>query len=753
MRLRGYLPILVMCAIGIGFLPAAESDGDVGKKLQEILANTPGEDLEPVWEIVEQLAAVGEAAVPALQDAAKDENCSKALAAAGALLRLGAQREGTQAIERLIFSEAAPLARRLEAAAFLGAAGGNYADARLRQWLTKGEALPEILQVELAKSLWRLTHGAEAQEHLRRIAAKGQSKAARAEAALGLAETECYAEVEETIGKLARQPGPLGERANALQNLHVKVRRENAGDDFAGRLVDEVVKKVRRFYAPDETDADEEKQLEPRELATAAVKAMLGSIDPFNDYLDEEDMREFAEQIHANYGGIGAFVGMREGRFTILTPMYDKPAYKAGLRSMDVVVKIDGKDIKDTKLNDIIKMLKGPPKTKVTLSVWRSGWRDPRDFVVERDIIEIPTVQAQILPGQIGYIRLNNFNEGDAQQNPPVLSSAEILARTLKEYQQAGVRGIILDLTNNPGGLLQSAVEVARLFLGGGKLIVYSKGREGVVPRQDFYAAGDPSYTGPLVVMVNDGSASASEIVAGALQEHKRCRLVGQKTFGKGSVQQLIPILSTRGATRIKLTIAKYYLPSGKCIHGPNKPSGGIKPDIEVKEPNLSFAEVDSRWKIRDSHAFDEWLEKHFKEFEKTLRDLAIFDDFNADRYPKFGEIFAEIKQKYPDLPLDREMVRKEMRYAILSYLKNNLGEPWHVDVEENPVLQHAILALGEVMPGGLPDEPLYQAIRQRIEAEQKKLAAAAAASPGQEGKGAPAGEEAENPLPTGVVE
>ncbi|MBN2712049.1 MAG: PDZ domain-containing protein, partial [Planctomycetes bacterium] len=480
----------------------------------------------------------------------------------------------------------------------------------------------------------------------------------------------------------------------------------------------EIMNKVRTNYAPDETDSEELDQLQAKALSNEAARALLGSIDPFNDYFDEDTLNDFREQLESSYGGIGAFVGMRNGWFTILTPMYNKPAYKAGLHSMDVITKIDGVDITKLRLNGIIKMLKGPPNTEVVVTVQRKGWDKPKEIAVVRDTIDIPSVYTQKLPGNIGYIKMTGFNEGNPREH--IKGTDDLLREALVEFNRDNVNGIILDLTNNPGGVLQTAVDVCRKFLDRGKLIVYSKGKPDVYPRRNYFTLdNDPLYDGPLVVMVNSGSASASEIVSGALKDHKRAVLVGTKTYGKGSVQQLIPLRTTHGLTRLKLTIAKYYLPNDECIH-----KKGIEPNVTVEEPEMTPNESEARWKIREDRDLQNWIEKNFAKYEQKLRELMAFDGFKAENYPEMDSLVKLFQEKYPKLVIDPEMVRKEFRYALRNYLRNNKGEDMPVDIEDNHILQYAIFKLGEMIPNGLPKLPIYEEVSKRV-AEEIKVAEA----------------------------
>ncbi len=716
--LRAFLACAVLLA---GVAQAA----DVDSILQSQAANPD----EPVWLAAQELGRVGvvgqenagNAVVdPRLYEAAADANRSvgERLAAAAALLRLGEQREGTVGVEQVVMASDVPMARRLEAAEILGKWGGEYATARLGIMLEAPD-VPERLRVELAYSLWKLSSRPQAYAVLEEIRQYGTSAQARAEATLALAQTDRYQSLRDEVKALADTPGTIGERAQNIMLINNRFSEEVRRDDFAVLLISEVIQKIRNFYAADDEDKDQAKRLEPRALAEASAQALLYSLDQFNDYMNEEDFTDFESQLKANYGGIGAWVGMRDGRFTVLTPMYDKPAYRAGLKPMDVIDRIDDVELKDMKQNDIIKLLKGPPNTTVRVRVYRQAWKEPREVAVRREIIEIPSVKYQMLPGQIGYIRINSFNDGDPYRK--VKGTAGLVKDALTRLKRNGAKGLVLDLSNNPGGVMVSGVDVAKLFIGEGKTIVTSRGKRNF-SRPNVYKAnyGKPFYRDPVVVVVNPGTASAAEILAGAMRDHKRAPLVGRKTYGKGSVQSLIGVDAARDRSRIKLTVAKYYLPNNDCIH-----EKGIEPDFKVPEMDLSVAEAEARFKIRDQHDIMFWLEENdrWTRYEQEFRKLLEFDNLDPQAYPEFDTLLAQLQTKYPKEKIDAELVRKEIRYGIATYLRDFKGEENHnVDLEENAYLQEAIMVLGDSI-GGLPETPLFATIRSLAEENRKKLA------------------------------
>ncbi len=703
--------VLFVLAGMSGAARAQEND-----KLDAVLAQMPASPAESVWAVGRELEALGAEAVPVLKTRLEGANPGEVVAIGYALLKLGEQKDGTLALQKLARDTQAPMARRVDALDALGSEGGNYASMRLRE-LLRDEALAERVRLAAAKNLWKLTHGVEALEAMTALMEKARDRAVRAEATLALGRFGRFEEAEEGLTKLAALPGDRGDQARELLVLKRRFDERMSRDSFAADLIGEVVQKVRERYAPDETDPDEAKQLAPKRLASEAARALVRSLDDFNDYLDEEAYSQMVQSMYSKYGGIGAWVGMRDERFTILTPMYDQPAFKAGLKSMDVVTKIDGVDIGGMELNKIIGMLKGEPGTDVIVTVLRRNFDKPRDFRVTRKRIEIPMIAKQQLPGDIGYIRLNGFQD-DPQRNR---STSKTMQRAIIDFKKSGMKGLVLDLRNNPGGLLSEAVEVCEKFLPRGKLIVSSKGK--IFPEQNYISRnlGQPLWGGPVVVLINEGSASASEIVSGALRDHERATLVGQRTFGKGSVQQLIPVETTGGNTRLKLTIAKYYLPNGECIHGRDR---GIAPHVEIDEPEVGMIERDARWKIHDNREIELWLEKHFEKNEQAFRELLEFDEYDPAKYPEIEQLRAELQKKHTEAEISEELVRKELRFALRTFLRDKYGEEDHsVDIQESVVLQRALVALGEQMEGGLPDVPLYNVFRDKFQKKEQVAA------------------------------
>lgn len=342
-----------------------------------------------------------------------------------------------------------------------------------------------------------------------------------------------------------------------------EVEKKKATDLYSQvELFSYVLTTVRSEYV-DEKD--------PKDLIYGALEGMLASLDPHSQFLKPEDYDELKTETQGKFGGIGIEITTRDGLLTIITPIEDTPAWKAGLKAGDKIVKINDELTRDVTLSEAVKKLRGSPGTKVTLTVLREDEMRIHEYTMVRELIHIQDVKdVHIIDDHIGYIRLTEFREDSFKE----------FEKGLQDLKSKGADSLVLDLRNNPGGLLSVAINVAEIFLPEGKMIVSTKGRQEGQDLVNKSTNKNIEYTSwPIVVLINEGSASGSEIVAGALKDDRRAVIVGEKSFGKGSVQSVIPLPDGSG---LRLTTAKYYTPSGVSIHGV-----GIAPDVvvEYKEP------------------------------------------------------------------------------------------------------------------------------------------------------------------------
>ena len=324
----------------------------------------------------------------------------------------------------------------------------------------------------------------------------------------------------------------------------------------------EVLEKINKEYVDEINQSDS---------MDSAINGLLQSLDPYSGYMSPEIFNEMQTETSGEFGGLGIEVTMESGVVKVISPIDDTPASKAGIKAGDYIVKINNTQVQGKSLSEAVELMRGPVGSAIDLTIRRRGEKKALTFNVTREIIQIKSVKAELLEKNIGYIRLTSFNENSAGQIKKEINKFE-KNKNLKAY--------ILDLRNNPGGLLSQAIKISDFFLDNGE-IVSTKSRQQSENRKWFAKKGDLIKGKTLLVLINYGSASASEIVAGALKDHKRAILIGENSYGKGSVQSIIP-LKNKGA--IRLTVAKYYLPSGESIS-----EVGVSPDIEIDEENDDF--------------------------------------------------------------------------------------------------------------------------------------------------------------------
>jgi carboxyl-terminal processing protease len=470
---------------------------------------------------------------------------------------------------------------------------------------------------------------------------------------------------------LEKQKAELAQQVQDLQK-----RLDAGGGSASGQeLLDELLAKVKKFYVEDG------EKTETKSLVDEAAKGMIASLDPFSSYMTEKETKDFEDSMQGKYAGIGAVVQMdpKDKILTIIRPIYSGPAYRAGLRSLDKITEVEKEPTYGKTVEELVLKLKGDAKTPVKIKVYRKGWPKEKEFTLYREEIQLESVHYSMLPGKIGYLSLSQFGQNAEQE----------VENALVELESQGMRALVFDLRANPGGLLQAAVEIADKFLKDHKLIVFSEGRNPqIAPRRDFYThegAAHPDY--PVVVLVNHASASASEIVAGALQDHHRATLVGENTFGKGSVQQLMKVHATGEKSTLRLTIAKYYLPSGRCIHRDEKTGkGGVDPDIVVEMDNEPAWVIQEADKLVESQAVEKYVQELWKTNKELLQELAVFDGFDVARYPGFDDWAKSL-----DTKLDRNHLRKLVRNAARRLVQDDRAKEFVIDLEEDTQLQRAI--------------------------------------------------------------
>ncbi|HWI40146.1 MAG TPA: S41 family peptidase [Verrucomicrobiae bacterium] len=375
----------------------------------------------------------------------------------------------------------------------------------------------------------------------------------------------------------------------------------HAGNDYESiELFTDVLAIVKKSYV---------EEVDTKKLIQGAINGMLASLDPHSSFMPPDMFKELKIDTKGSFGGLGIEITIKDGFLTVISPIEDTPAYKAGIKAGDQILKIEDKFTKDMSIMDAVKLMRGTKGTKVTITIMRDGFDKPKEFPLIRDVIQVRSVRHKLLDSGYGYVRIAQFQE---RTDDDLKKSLKLLA----EENKGELRGLVLDLRNDPGGLLDQAVKVADHFITEG-LIVYTEGRE-AESKMKFEArkgGKEPDY--PIVILVNGGSASASEIVAGALQDHNRAVVMGTQTFGKGSVQTIIPLSEDSG---LRLTTARYFTPKGRSIQ-----AKGITPDIVV-EP----LDVQGATKKQSMHIREKDLEHHFEPETKEAAPAKEKDEKKA---------------------------------------------------------------------------------------------------------------------------
>ena len=685
---------------------AAAPPADVEKQVDAIIAKIKQPTADALWEAERQIALLGPDAVPVLKTQVAKARPPAQLVLAKALCSLGSPEEAIEPLVAIIRSKRSS-DYAIMAAAILCREPARDVPATERELMGLADdatLAPEVTRA-IARALYLTATTEEglnrANATLRRLLVAAPDAGVRRDCAIALAEIDDFEEpVEQILGEMQDEPTLRGQLALALLQKHsikaLLLEPRNREGRLNNQLLEEVKARIQKFHV--------EEPLPDHELINAAARGMVGAVqrgdhpDRHSNFLDEDDWKKFREHISGHYAGIGAVVQFMKHFdmgdtpvFTVARPTYSGPAYKAGIRSYDRIIEVAGEPTAGKKNTDIVEVLRGKQGTPVEVTITSPGSSEKRKLTVVRADIEVPTVYSQPLPGRIGYVRLTSFGE----------NSAKDLEAALRSLEKQDMAALILDLRNNPGGQLSTAVDITDKFLKDNKLIVYTEGRNKVAaPREEFRTKDPtthPDY--PMVVLVNAHSASASEIVAGALQDHQRATLIGTKTYGKGSVQKLFPLRATAGQSGLKLTIAKYYLPSGRSIHGK-----GVEPDVKVSfRATVTRADFD---RLRETGAFHRYTAERFAKNKELFATLARFDAQDAQRYPDF-----DAWQTGQAGEIGRDKARRLLRAWLRILVADDRGAEFVCDFEEDNQLQRAILELAKQIKGLDPKAiPEYQA-------------------------------------------
>lgn len=760
------LPLVLAVA---PLLPAtAQNEVSLTEKVKGAITRMEGARIADVYVVANELNDLGDAVVPILKKelAALDDQkavlgCLRALASldavdesASRLLDLaGPDQDQEVRIAALFLIRDLPPAKDSEE--------------RVSKYLD--DTLDPQVKCALAQCLYEIGDGANQKRALAELKKllRSDDRTLRVQGALALAELGEFDSAGPTLRAIAEEPSVEGQLARSLlkndeMQRYFTSREERLVAEGAVSaapqkdrfdVLREIISAIQteHIYGDQFTgDAGEEK------LLTAAAKGLLEYLDPHSTYMDAAEYEKWLLDLNREYGGIGAYVNTISGLFSITRPIYSGPAFKAGLRSDDVIVKVDGWETFGQPQQSVIERLKGKPGTAVKLEVSRAGWKEPREFVITRKTIEIPSVFWELFPGGVGYVEVQTFADGTTEE----------LRNALDDLQRRGAVGLVLDLRYNHGGYLNEAVDMCAEFVGGNKLVVECRDRhqkpgEG---RQHMTDRRAKAREMPLVVLVNHQSASASEIVSGTLKSYGRATLVGRRTFGKGSVQNPIQ-LETRQAepfadknrnyrwdpdeeyvdlnknghfdygSMFKLTTQRYYLPGGESIHtdldadGRVLNKGGVAPDVEAE------FETTAPWKAEElanllqpeegaeKNRFELYVERHFAGNEALFVELAEGDHGSTAKYPGFAEFYQSLNTR-----LDENEIRRWTRLFVRRKVsdvreKEFPGNDFFGDFEEDTQLQRAIVELLKKLGKDPETIPQYQGFVATAAKQDQELA------------------------------
>ncbi|MBI3098493.1 MAG: S41 family peptidase [Planctomycetes bacterium] len=684
MRSFRFAAALALCSVVTLLAPARFCAADAAGDVARILSDLSGKQGDAYWDSVRALTALGKDAVPAVEEAARTRpEAAVKIACANALFLNGRRTDGVSLLMDQI--EEGVGADRQRAADLLStlvegrSEYGNPDELGERLQKVMDDTTDAALMISCSKALFRMTGDTRAVSELKDLL-ETSSDSARIGSAIALAELDNFDDPRAmaVLESLKDAPTPRGMLVASLltkKRLSDKIARGLLGASktkYDFKPLEEIFRLV-------ETRHVDGQKYPAEKLLEAACKGVGSALDPFSEYLTEADKRKLLESIQGKYGGIGAYVHLDEDKWLVIDrPIYSGPAYKAGLRSGDKVTQVEGEFTRGKTLDELVGKLKGVPGTNVKIKVFRRGWKEERAFELTRAEVVIDTARSERLPGDVGYLQITSFG-GD---------TAEKAGEHLKALQAAGVRALIIDLRGNPGGFLNAAVDIVDLFLESGKVVVSTKGRGGILVEK-LETKDDDAVDLPIMCLVNRGSASASEIFSGAMQDHKRAIVIGEQSFGKGSVQHLVELTSTDRKTCLRLTVQKYFLPSGRSIHREERDSekGGVDPDIVVKPEQRDLWRDNELTKIEDAGHTDKYLGEYFAANKTKLAAAAEDDHLSPEAYPGFDAFYAGLKTR-----LEKDDVRMLLRASVRRQVADERGREYLVDLQQDVQLQRAIV-------------------------------------------------------------
>ena len=680
------LPTLLMLSVLALFLITLTTTAqDVSNKVDELFNKIEESKGEEFWSLVSEVNELGREAIPDVRSQLTRANSYVRLAAANFLYDYDNKEEAIDTLLKVIESKD-ERAKRLAAGIIISSVSKDESISNDKRkgivTALKKEASAiddKLTQIALWRCIWNINN--QSREAVNAVKAiLSADKKVKEEAVLTLAEIDNPNLVKEELKEIANKPTDNGRLARAYLQLEELQDRANKSlgsgkNKYNYKMLDEMIDLLKeKYYDP--------KKIKESELIEAAARGLAASLDPYTAYYDEPTIKQlFEEELEGEYGGIGARVSMRKDKsgiqwLTIEEPIFSGPAYKAGLRSLDKIVEIEGESTANKDVSELVKKLRGKAETSVKFKVVRRGWLKEKEYTLERKKVVLDTTLGKLLPGNIGYVKITTFGHRNIEEVKDTINN-----------KLKGIKGLIFDLRGNSGGYLDTGEQLSEVFLEKGKLIVTTQSRGKEVRRR--ISNSEDYITCPMVVLVDGGSASASEIMAGALRDNGRAKLIGDKTFGKGLVQDIIRLKTSNERTALRLTISEWFPPSGKNVEGDKRGEGGIEPDISVPIPERDFWKDAETDKLRQDSKIEEHINDKFQENKKLFIGLAESDGLDYTRYPGFDELYRTLNTK-----LTKDDVRELLREYVRKQVADDKGEAFVLDYETDIQLQSAILEL-----------------------------------------------------------
>ncbi len=692
--------VVLAAVLAVGLSTDAQDAGAQVAKILDRVEETRG---AAFWDDVQALEEAGKSGLADVRTGLTRADGVARAAAASALYRLEFRDEALDALVKVARESKQPAARRTaaRAAAFLveGDAKLNRtqrADLAARLKKEAADADDEMSRLHFWRAAYSLTESMDSRRAVRDLFEKTARPEVKDEAALALAQMDLFSITRSHLATMAARGDENGRLARAYLKLNKltddlarQLEKAGPGSRRDYRMLDEILEKLKEFYY-DPAKIDEKKLLE------GAARGILGSLDPYSAYYDEKAIEELKKEgLEGHYGGIGARVAMRKDKggtswLTITEPIFSGPAYRHGLRSNDTITEVEGESTANREVGEIVRRMRGKPKTEVRLKVFRRGWTKEREFKILREEVQLETTVSELLPGGLAYVNYSTFGDLDDE----LKNKGSNIETQLTKLAGDGMKVLILDLRGNSGGYLRTARRIASMFLEEGQVIVTTKAQGREVERylarartenEDLSKA--PRITVPMIVLVDEGSASASEILAGCLKDHKRALVVGERTFGKGSVQDLKYLKVADEKTAARITIAKWFLPLGASVEKEDKKEGGVEPDLKVTLPERDFWKELEFEKLRADGRVEDYAKKLYESDKALCERLAETDLGSIAAYPGVAELHASLDTRSTKEDL-RELLRDYVRKAV----QDGRQLAFRMDYQTDTQLQRAIL-------------------------------------------------------------